>query len=188
MSIVISIQFEIKCRLQTRDSRQENTGVATEPTVQFTDAAAFVFASEVLAHRVQIPSSDTPPRNRYRPSEGHGLDRTPSESVLHDESNRHEIFHASPRTYDGDDDVDLTMPECIEISDFESNFNVSHSRVHEADIENTRDTESHMDAPPSYLEATALAPPLETAFSIASESPSLPSYGEFLANQINYVL
>ena len=88
------------------------------------------------------------------------------------------------------------MPESIEISDVESNFNVSYYRDHELDRGNTRETRNHVDAPPSYHEATASdplpeatasAPPLETLFPATPESSSLPSYDEFLANETRYV-
>ena len=130
--------------------------------------------------------------------ERRSLVRTSSDTVLQGGSNGLEIYNTPPRARgaraysDGDGDG-LSMPESIDISDDEVNYGLSYSRDHVTDRQHVtdryntdRETGNHTEAPPSYHEATAPAPPLETSFPTTTDSSKLPSYDEFLANQTKY--
>ena len=185
--------LSIVCYLQSRGTSHEHREAATEQTEQLSD----------IDHSVEgfyIQGLD-PPRSRptpYVPSqEGRSLVRTRSNTVSHGERNL-EIYdrpsraHGS-RVYDDGDDGGSSMPESIDISDDEINYGLSYSRdnvtdrQHVTDIQNT-DIEkgNHIEAPPSYHEATASASPLETSFPATPDISTLPSYDEFLANQTKY--
>ena len=192
------------CYLQSRGSRQENHEADTEQTDQFT------FRDIDRGDRFYIRGLD-PPRSRPTPNvqsqEGQNLVRTPSGPVLHIGRNVLELYDTpprarGPRVYDDGDGDGLSMPESIDISDDEINYGLSYSRDHVTErhhvtdrLNTDRETGNHMDAPPSYNEATATdpprgamptAPPLETSFPTTPDSSTLPSYDEFLANQTKY--
>ena len=185
--------LSIVCYLQSRGTSHEHREAAMEQTEQLSD----------IDHSVEgfyIQGLD-PPRSRstpYVPSqEGQSLVRTSSDTVLHGGRNL-EIYDTpsrarGPRVYDDGDGNGLSMPESIDISGDEINYGLSYSRDHisdrhhATDIQNTdREIGNHIDAPPSYHEATTSAPPLEISFPATPDISTLPSYDEFLANQTKY--
>ena len=110
---------------------------------------------------------ESPPRNRN------------SESRIYD-SDLHERLRAQPRHTDTamySEADEISMSESVEMSDSDDNY---------VDAPLTRDIGGHVDAPPSYHEATLSAPPNETSFNNSPSSASPPSYDEFLTNQSRY--
>ena len=186
--------------LQSRSSQEENTEVSTEPTNHNANPASFMFESEFLSNRVRIPPLETTTTDSSTPS----FRRTSSEPDLHQYRHRRDIFHASPRPRDVDNDDldyigdDLEIPECIEIDNAEIDIGaINYSIDNETDIDHRRDIRSHvLDAPPSYNEATAADPPFvakaistsltDRLSSIASEHPSLPTYDDYLKYERNF--
>ena len=110
---------------------------------------------------------ESPPRNRF------------SESRIYD-SDLHERLWAQPRHTDTamySEADELSMLVSLEMSNSDDNY---------VDMPLTRDMGGHVDAPPSYHEATASAPPNETYLDNSSRSASPPSYDDFLTNQSRY--
>ena len=180
--------------MQFGGSRHGSNRAATEQTVQFTDN---IDRGDNWYRRRGLD----PPAPPYAPPRDcRNLVRTASDQVLNDRNNEIENYDTPPRAHgaraynDGDGDG-LSMPESIDFIDDDMMYDLSyhnhrgsdrHSDRNDPTRHNNIDHGTHMGAPPSYHEATASAPPLEAAFQTPPDSPALPTYDEFLANQTKY--
>ena len=137
---------------------------------------------------------ESPPRNRTRRNSESRIYDSDFSSILHDRSLA-QFRHTDTAMYSEADE--LSMSESVEMSDFDDNYQLIYSE-HErgghdtryigghVDTLPTRDIGGHVDAPPSYHEAIASAPPLETSFNNSQRNASPPSYDDFLTNQSRY--
>ena len=102
-------------------------------------------------------------------------------SILHDRS-RTQTRHTDTAMYSEADE--LSMSESVEMSDSDDIYTFTHTEPDSGGA--ARDIGGHVDAPPSYHEATASAPPLETSLDNSLRSALPPSYDDFLTNQSRY--
>ena len=102
-------------------------------------------------------------------------------SILHDRS-RTQTRHTDTAMYSEADE--LSMSESVEMSDSDDIYTFTHTEPDSRGA--ARDIGGHVDAPPSYHEATASAPHLETSLDNSPRTASPPSYDDFLTDQSRY--